>query len=108
MFSARSLEEFEDIILNNPISYGVSLNVGYCGNDASLLESDWLREYKNENSSDKKVPAFPCLFNYELAPNQNDPNKSLVSKHCIIQDDEKNKHLDRPFFTKSFYYHVNW
>lgn len=108
MYSAKNLKQFEEIILNNPISYGVSLNVGYCGTDSSRLESDWLTEYKEKGSIKTKVLAFPCMFNYELAPNINDPNKSLVSKHCITCNSEEYKDLDSSFVTKTFYYHVNW
>lgn len=104
MFSARNLQQFEDLILYNPISYGVSLNLGFCGDDKALLLSDWLSEYKDDKAGiDQKV--FPLLYNYELVPNQSDPNKSLVSKHCIINQCNS---ISGTFFSKEFYYHVNW
>lgn len=104
MFSSRSLQEFEDLILNNPISYGVSLNLGFCGEDKALLLSDWLSEFKDDRAEiDQKV--FPLLYNYELVPNQSDSKKSLVSKHCIIN---KTDNISGTFFSKEFYYHVNW
>jgi hypothetical protein len=108
MLAAKSLQEFEDLILNNPISYGVSLNVGFFGDDDDLLNSNWLNEY-NDKSSIEKLK-FGSSFNYEIAPNKSDSNKSIVSKHCIVSNHcfQSNESVSESFFTKGFYYHVNW
>ena len=108
MLSAKSLQDFENLILYNPISYGVSLNVGFFGDDLNLLNSNWLNEYKNESAVE--TLHFGSSFNYEIAPNKSDSNKSLVSKHCVVSSHffQSNESLSESFFTRNFYYHVNW
>ena len=94
MLSATNLKDLEELLLFNPISYCVSLNVGYFGNDLDQLKTDWTTEYFDDTIRNlKKSDQIARLFNYELSPNESNSNMSLISKHCIIN---------------GFYYHVNW
>ena len=101
--SSTSLKDFEDKILNSPIAYGVSVNLGFFSDDLNLLDSDWQSEYKHENkrfsSKNQRLS-----FNYEIIPSDKNSNENIVSKHCIGSQSETNNE----FFSKWFYAHVNW
>ena len=49
--SSKNLTDFEDKILNTPVAYGVSINLGFFGDDLKLLETNWQTEYKTNNLS---------------------------------------------------------
>jgi len=84
------------------------MNVGYFGNDLSLLKTSWISEHSNNKEERKPLEndvATCMLWNYELAPNK---RKNIVSKHCIVSSktigvlDNKDK-----FYSDTFYYHFN-
>jgi len=101
MMSSKSLTDFEDKILNTPVAYGVSINLGFFGDDLKLLETNWQTEYKTDNLL--KVSPQISSFNYEIVAS--DSNKNIVSKHCIVNQD---LNVDSSFYSKRFYRHVNW
>ena len=79
MMSSKSLKDFENKILFTPIAYGVSINLGFCGDDLSLLNSDWQSEFKSEDANLSSTNQR-LSFNYEIVPSNS--NLNVVSKHC--------------------------
>ena len=81
MMSSKSLNDFENKILHTPIAYGVSINLGFFGDDIGLLNSDWQSEFKNGDA--KLLSTNQRLsFNYEIVPSKS--NSNIISKHCNI------------------------
>ncbi|CAF0950532.1 unnamed protein product [Brachionus calyciflorus] len=107
MLSARNLRDLEDIFLNVPVSYGISLNIGFFGDDQSLIESEWNSEYYEKSSREKNNNVIAHIFNYEIVPNI-ESNNNIVSKHCIISPkDFSNIKNEDNFYTERYYYHFN-
>ena len=86
MMSANTLKELEKMFLTLPISYGVSVNVAYYGNDLSKIQTNWNSEYyqDSEENGHSADYVFPVSWSYEIAPNANSSTRNVVSKHCII------------------------
>ncbi|CAF1103708.1 unnamed protein product [Brachionus calyciflorus] len=105
MLSAKNLRNLEDILLNTPIAFGFCLNLGYFGENMSLLETEWNSEYftPHENINSKNN-IKPIMWNYELAPNLESNKTSKVSKHCIVSSSEDNL---SDFYSLDYCYHFN-
>jgi hypothetical protein len=85
MMSVKTLEELENLILNTPISYGVSLNVGCCTKDLTKIITKWNTEYMKDSIQEDSIePIYPIFWNYEIAPNAESDKFNLVSKHCVV------------------------
>ena len=80
----------------------LSINVGFFGEDKTLLNSDWNSEYNTDKSTLNNENIFPISFYYEIAPNE---KSNIVSKHCVIG---KNTGIESEFYSTHFDYHANW
>ena len=82
----------------------LSLNLGYYGENWSVLETEWNCEYAEEKQNTIEN-LKPIMWNYELAPNLESNMTTKVSKHCIISAHQVSELSS--YYSKDYYYHFN-
>jgi len=102
MLNSKTLDELEHLLVNEPMAFAFSLNVGYFGIDKSVLKSKLF---------DIKMPdcthQMPTLFNYEISINQNSNITNLVARQCLVSESLNEIALCQSYSKKDYFFHFN-
>ena len=103
MLRSQTLDELEHLLVNEPMAFAFSLNVGFFGKDKSVSRSKQFDIKMLDYNTDQ----MPTLFNYEISINQNSKIKNLVSRHSLASEMLMEICLSESYSKKDYFFHFN-